>query len=269
MPLTEFQKEVAHLIAANRKPESHVAGGAVINRGESALRISDDLDIFHDETRSGPSAAEIVARCAEADERLLKQAGYSVDWTVRADGLFRAVINRGDESLRLDWTTDSAFRFFPAQRDEDFGYCLHPADLAINKVLALVGRSEVRDFLDILQLDREYLSLGAIIWAACGKDPGFTPSLILDQTNRHSRYQESELKGEKLVRPVDLKELKRQWIAAREDAATLIAQLPSDEIGCLYLDEQCRPVTPDPGSPDFPELIRHRGSICGAWPSIS
>ncbi len=48
----------------------------------------------------------------------------------------------------------------PLKADEDFGYCLHPADLATNKVLALVGRSEIRDFLDILQLDREYLSLG-------------------------------------------------------------------------------------------------------------
>ncbi len=40
MPLTDFQKGVARLIAANRTPESHVAGGAVINRGEAGLRIS-------------------------------------------------------------------------------------------------------------------------------------------------------------------------------------------------------------------------------------
>jgi hypothetical protein len=32
MPLTPFQREVVHLLAANRNPESHVAGGAVINR---------------------------------------------------------------------------------------------------------------------------------------------------------------------------------------------------------------------------------------------
>ena len=96
----------------------------------------------------------------------------------------------------------------PRAEDEDFGYCLHPADLATNKVVALVGHSEIRDFLDILQLDREYLSLGAIIWAACGKDEGYTPALILELTNRHARYQESDLKGENLVRPADLKGLK-------------------------------------------------------------
>jgi hypothetical protein len=171
--------------------------------------------------------------------------------------------------VRLDWTTDSVFRFFPVLPDEEFGYCLHRADLATNKVLALAGRSEVRDFLDILQLDQDYLSLGAIMWAACGKDPGFTPALLLDQTNRHSRYQESDLKAENLARPVDLRELKRQWLKARERAEKLFEQLPPDELGCLYLDQQNQPVTPDPTSPDFAKLTRHKGSIRGAWPKIS
>ena len=50
MPLTPFQREVARVLATNRNPESHIAGGAVINRGESGLRISDDLDIWRWET---------------------------------------------------------------------------------------------------------------------------------------------------------------------------------------------------------------------------
>jgi hypothetical protein len=263
MPLTEFQRDVARLIAKNRKPESHVAGGAVINREESALRISNDLDIFQD-------AAEIVAAYAEADERLLREAGYSVEWETRNYGFFRAIVGRGGDSMRLDWVSDAVYRFFPAETDPDFGYCLHQADLATNKVLALVGRSEIRDFLDILQLDREYLSLGAIIWAACGKDQGYTPSLILDLTNRHARYRESDLEDENLVRPVDLKELKQQWLSARERAETLFAELPPDEIGCLYIDPDRRTaVTPDPGSPEFSRLIRHGVSVGGAWPGIN
>jgi hypothetical protein len=262
MPLTPFQKGVARLLIANRTPESHIAGGAVINRAETGLRYSEDLDIFHD-------VAASVAASAEADAKVLQEAGYSLAWAMRNEGFFRAEVSRGDGRVRLDWTTDSAFRFFPVQPDEDFGYCLHLADLATNKVLALAGRSELRDFLDILQLDRDYLSLGATMWAACGKDPGFTPDLLLDQTNRHSRYQESDLKGENLARPVDLRELKRQWLAARERAEHLFAQLPSEELGCLYLDEKNRPVTPDPGSPDFAKLTRHQASLRGAWPKIS
>lgn len=262
MPLTAFQREVARVLAANRNPESHIAGGAVINRGEAGLRISDDFDIFHD-------AAESVAISAAADDQALRAAGYDVTYSLREAAIIRAEVARDGDRVRLDWTTDSAFRFFPVQPDEEFGYCLHRADLATNKVLALAGRSEIRDFLDILLIDQTYLSLGAVVWAACGKDAGYTPLLILDQTNRHSRYQDGDLKGETLARPVDLRQLKQQWIDARARAERLFNLLPAEELGCLYLDPAHNPVTPDPTSPDFANLTRHFGSVRGAWPKIS
>ena len=155
-----------------------------------------------------------MAAAAETDERSLTEAGYSVEWRLLGDGFRTAIVSRGHERLRLDWVTDTSFRFFPAQKDEDFGYCLHWADLAVNKLLALVGRSEIRDYLDILELDRTKLSLGAMAWAACGKDQGYTPGLVLDQMNRHSSYQQSELNVQKLARPVELQVLKAQWITA-------------------------------------------------------
>ncbi len=216
-----------------------------------------------------PPKAHLVADAAEANGAALQAAGHTVRWLARREGFLQAEVRRGEDHLQLDWATDSAFRFFPVQQDEEFGYCLHPADLATNKVLALAGRGEVRDFLDILQLDQDYLSLGAIVWAACGTDVGFTPDLILDLTNRHSRYQESDLDVVQLSRPVDLRELKIQWLAARDRARKLSEELPAEELGCLYLDEQNRPVTPDPSSPDFARWTRHKGSIRGAWPQLS
>jgi hypothetical protein len=249
-------------LAKNRNPESYVAGGAVINREPNALRISEDLDVFHD-------VAASVAVSAEADANALAEAGYAVIWTLRSEGMLRAGVTRERDCVRLDWTTDSAFRFFPVIPDEDFGYCLHQADLATNKVLALAGRSEVRDFLDTLLIDQTYLSLGAVIWAACGKDPGFTPGLLLSQANHHSRYQQSDLASENLARPIDLRELKQHWLGARDRAERLFEALPAAELGCLYLNPGGIPVTPDPAAPDFPTLKRHFGSIRGAWPKFS
>lgn len=262
MPLTAFQKEVARIIATNRSPSSHFAGGAVLNREAEGIRFSKDFDIFHD-------AGESVIASAELDEKSLRDAGFSVEWKSRSVGFFRAEASRGADRVQLDWTTDAAFRFFPVQRDDEFGYCLHRADLATNKALALAGRGEVRDFLDILQLDQDYLSLGATMWAASAKDPGLTPDLLLQLTNRHSRYREEDLKDEILARPVDLKQLKLQWLTARERAEALVDRLPSEELGCLYLDQAGEPVTPDPDSLDFPGLRRHFGSVRGAWPRIS
>lgn len=190
-------------------------------------------------------------------------------WTICNEGFYQAAVNKHGEQIRLDWTTDSAFRFFPVQEDPEFGYCLHQADLATNKLLALAGRTEIRDFLDVLQLDREYLGLGATVWAACGKDPGYTPALLLDQANRHSRFTESDLKGEHLARPVDLKALKMEWLEAKRRAEQLFAQLPAEELGCLYLNRNNRPVTPDPSGSEFATLMRHRASNRGAWPKIT
>lgn len=45
---------------------------------------------------------------------------------------------------------DSANRFFPLQPHEDLGLTLHPFDLATDKVPALVGRLEVRDWIDVI-----------------------------------------------------------------------------------------------------------------------
>jgi hypothetical protein len=262
MPLTAFQREIARLLVAKRNPDSHVAGGAVINREDSSFRYSEDLDIFHD-------AAESVAVSAEADATALHGAGYAVEWALRQVGFFRAIVTRDQDQCRLDWSYDSAFRFFPAEPDADFGYCLHRADLAVNKALALGSRSEIRDFLDILYLDANYLKLGAVLWAACGKDPGYTPDLLLDLASRHVRFQETDLRGEMLAHPLDLRDLKKQWILARENAEKLFPRLPEPDLGCIYLDAANLPVNPDPATSEFKTLRRHFGCVRGAWPNIT
>jgi hypothetical protein len=63
--------------------------------------------------------------------------------------------------------------------------------------------------------------------------------------------------------------LKKQWLEARERAENLFERLPDEELGCLYLGPENKPVTPDPDGPDFPNLKRHFGSVRGAWPKMS
>ncbi|MBY0232868.1 MAG: nucleotidyl transferase AbiEii/AbiGii toxin family protein [Gemmataceae bacterium] len=262
MPLTAFQKEVLRAIAKNRKPESHIAGGAAINRAEGGPRFSGDIDIFHDE-------AVRVAAYADLDAEALTTHGCSVEWKTRSLGFHQARVTKGNDAVRLDWVADSSFRFFPVQIDEEFGFCLHTADLATNKLLAFATRIVARDFIDVLLLDQTYLSLGAIIWAACGKDPGLTPGLLLNLADRHSRFRAEDFEEVILAQPLDLRELKQRWLAAKERAERLIDALPEEELGCLYLDADRNPVTPDPAAPGFASLVRHFGSVRGAWPTIS
>jgi len=262
MPLSRIQAEALRTVAANRSPDSYVAGATVLHRAEDSPRFSQDIDLFHD-------LEESVAKSAEADAAALTAAGYDFEWIMRTPSFHRALISTDAEQMKIEWAQDSAYRFFPVQEDALCGYRLHEADAAVNKVLALAGRQEVRDFVDVLHLHATYLSLGAMAWAACGKDPGFTPEFLLDQTGRHVAYRQTDLDRLSLREPLDLQELKRKWLQALDDARRLVAALPPAELGCLYLDADGIPLTPDPDSPEFPKLTRHKGCIRGAWPTVS
>lgn len=262
MPLSGIQADTLRLIAANRSPDSYVAGATVLHRAEDTPRYSADLDLFHD-------IEESVARSAETDAATLGAAGYELSWLLRAPTVHRAVARAGTRSLTIEWAQDSAFRFYPVQEDDRFGFRLHDTDAAINKVLALAGRSEIRDFVDVLHLDETHLPLGALAWAACGKDPGFTPDFLLEHAARHVAYTQSDVDRLSLREPLDLRDLKRRWLGTLERARALVAVLPPDEIGCLYVDTDRRPVAPDPTSDRFPSLVRHRGCVRGAWPAVS
>lgn len=263
MPITEIQAEILQVIAKNRSPDSYLAGATVIHRKSNTPRFSQDIDLFHD-------IEDSVASSAEQDAVSLISEGYELTWLLRTPTFHRAVVTTENRQLKIEWAQDSAFRFFPIQKDEQCGFRLHDADAATNKLLALAGRIEVRDFVDVLYLHRNYLSLGAMTWAACGKDPGFTPEFLLDQAGRHTAYTQNDVERLNLLKPLNVMDLKREWINAQEEARTLINHLPADEIGCLYLSPSDKtPISPTPSSASFPSLVRHFGSVLGAWPTLS
>jgi len=261
MPISDFQSEILRCIAANRSPDSYLAGGTVLHRDENSPRYSQDLDFFHD-------VEESVALSAEKDAEVLAGSGYALDWLLRTPTFHRALVRVKNRQLRIEWAHDSAFRFFPVEEDPHLGFRLHAADAATNKVLALAGRSEVRDFVDVIHLQETYLPLGALAWAACGKDPGFTPDFLLEQVARHSAYTQADFDRLDLREPLDCQDLKRTWLAMLDDARCLVDSLPANEIGCLYLDKEQRPICPDPESGEFVAITRHRGSVRGAWPVV-
>jgi hypothetical protein len=227
MPLTDYQEKLARLLSANRSHDSYLAGGAAILIEPNSTRFSRDLDYFHD------SEAR-VAEAFEADRALLESDGYLLDIDLQQAGFVRAIVRQGDEATRVEWARDSAWRFLPTVRDERVGFVLHPVDLAVNKILALAGRDEPRDVLDTLHYHRNLLPLGALCWAACGKDPGFTPLSLLELLRRRGRVREEDLARLALAEPIDLHALKAEWHEALDGVGGFVESRPPDEIGCLY-----------------------------------
>lgn len=252
------------MIAANRSEESHIAGGLVLNHTNDSLRYSHDVDIFHE-------AEAELARASLADVALLRAQGYEVTTTTgnwqEPCSFRKASLRSNGEELQIDWAVDAAYRFFPAERDAVLGWRLHLFDMATNKALALAARSVTRDYVDIIQLDAIY-PLEAVIWAACGKDPGFTPTLLLEMMRRFARLNPRQLETIQ-ARQLDPVELKKQWIDISERADAAINQLadtrPDLPIGVAFVN--------DHGQPGWigndPELRIHHPSVRGCWPTIT
>jgi len=263
MPLTKFQESIARLLSCNRTEDSHLAGGAALHLQPNSKRYSNDLDYFHD-------SVERVATAFADDRALLEEHGCSLQIELNQPGHIRASVKKGSETTSIEWAHDSAWRFLPPLKNDIVGYQLHPMDLAINKLLALAGRDEARDFLDILMIDRDVLPLGALCWAAVGKDPGFSPRSLLELLKRRGKYQPEEFKRLRLSEEVNLTDLKAQWLEALARAERFIDSQDPTEIGCLFYDqarEQFVAPTPEERT-NQATVVPHYGRPGGVLPTI-
>jgi len=265
MAATPYQCGILKALAAQRKKggESYVAGGVALNQLLSAPRISRDIDLFH-------TSQEAVAATWAADRALLTADGYSVEALREASSFVEARVSRGGDRVIMQWAQDSAFRFFPLLEDDLMGLVLHPFDLATNKILAMAGRMEPRDWIDVLNCDRDIQPLGCLAWAACGKDPGYNPISLLAEISR-AHYSQTELdmldfSGSK----PDAALLGRRWHEILQNAKAVCRQLPAHELGKCVIrrnlelfrgtaDELAEALT-------HQSIGFHQGRLGGSWP---
>ncbi len=260
MPLTDFQQSLVQLLAANRTPDSYLAGGAALHLEPSSKRYSNDLDYFQD-------SEERVAAAFAQDRACLEAAGHTLEVALNQPGYIRAVVRSSDQATKVEWAHDSAWRFLPVIQHATAGYVLHPIDLALNKVLALAGRDEARDFLDVLHVHETTLKLGALCWAASGKDPGFTPHALHALLRRRGKYRPEDFRRLRLQEQPHLPTLKQHWLEALAQAERFIEARPADEVGCLYYSLSRRKFVDEFEEKD-PDIQPHYGRPGGVLPRM-
>lgn len=261
MPLTPYQTEIANLLSKNRTEDSHLAGGAALHAHPDSLRYSEDLDYFHD-------SEERVASAFHKDREILEKNGFTCIIELNQPGYIRCLVQKKNQSTKVEWARDSSWRFMPVQKIEGIGYALHPIDLAINKLLALVGRDEARDFLDVLNIHNNLLPLGPLCWAACGKDPGLSPNLLLDLLKRRGKYRPEDFSRLNLSQKVDVQDLKRNWLAALQSADDFMKRAPAEDVGCLYLSKSQNKFIEPSFATGQTDYIRHYGRPGGILPVL-
>ena len=267
MALTGFQRNILKCLADNRRktPGSYVAGGVAFNFVLGAPRVSRDIDIFHD-------TVEALHASWTADCEVLTDAGYDVKPLRELRTFIEVTVSRDGEATEIQWGTDSAYRYFPLQENETTGFILHPLDLATNKLSALVGRAEPRDWIDIITAIRELQPLACLLSAACGKDPGFSPASMLEYVERR-HYNQVEIDARILPKGAyDAAELCRFWHASVESARDVLKVFPRTQVGKAVVnkdgslfngtDEELKAAL-EAGTLEF-----HEGTLGGVWPRI-
>jgi hypothetical protein len=198
------------------------------------------------------------------DSKSLEAAGYQVSWLRQLPLVYTAQVNQGNDSTRLEWVVDSDFRFFPTMRDETFGYILHPADLAMNKVMAAAGRRDVRDIVDLVTIHNTVLPLGAVIWAAVEKSPGFTPEGLIAQIRRSAHYPAADWRALQATEPVDPIDISARLRKALDEAEAFVTRMPTDKMGLLFIKDG-EVTLPDPDRLESYET--HAGRRRSHWPT--
>jgi hypothetical protein len=107
--------------------------------------------------------------------------------------------------------------------------------------------------------------LGAVIWAAVEKAPGYTPEGLIAEIRRIAvRYREEDLRAVPSNEVIDPRIFHRRLGAALGEAEAFVARMPTEKAGLLFLKEG-KVVQPDPDC--LEEYTTHPGRRRGQWPS--
>jgi predicted nucleotidyltransferase component of viral defense system len=100
----------------------------------------------------------------------------------------RLIARLGDSQTRVDLSADARML---EPTDTEFGVALSVEELAVDKVLAIFGRAEARDFIDLVAL-QPHFGLPHLFRLAKQKDLGFDENVFRQMLDRFDRLTRDE-----------------------------------------------------------------------------
>jgi hypothetical protein len=168
-------------LSATEKYGFALAGGYAIQAHGFLERVSEDVDLFTvNEARSQFDEA------VKAAIKAYRAAGLAAETTLSNDGFARLLITEPDGhsvkvELGIDWRAHPPVSLA-------VGPVLHPDDAVGNKVAALYGRAEVRDFIDVeAVLKSGRYTPDDLLRLASNADPGFDITMFAVALNALGR----------------------------------------------------------------------------------
>lgn len=161
---------LAFVRACQARVPCHLAGGAALSGAHLAHRLSRDIDLFchgSDDVRALVRELPDAARAAGLHARLVRDSGTFV----------RAQIDLPDRAIEVDLVHEPLGDIEPADRLDEIMLESLP-DLRASKVTCILSRSEPRDLVDLLFLDRAGHPPEGDLPLALRKDAGLDPGVL-------------------------------------------------------------------------------------------
>jgi Nucleotidyl transferase AbiEii toxin, Type IV TA system len=156
--------------ACQLRVSAHLAGGAALSGAYLGHRLSGDVDLFchrADDVRALVREPPDVASECDVTVELLRDAGTFV----------RARVRFGDRDLELDLVHEAVPDIEPPPPPLE-GVVESLADLRAAKLTCVLSRSEPRDLVDLLFLDRAGFAPENDLGLALRKDGGIDPGVL-------------------------------------------------------------------------------------------
>lgn len=167
--LTRLQTDV---LAAffEREQRFYLTGGGALAGYHLGHRETHDLDLF--------TLSPVMEDGVRALREAARELGASIEDVRSAPEFRRLVLSRGTEAVVVDLVVEHAEQVHREKPAHGI-VRVDPADeIFANKLCALLGRSEIRDLVDVRALEGLGLSLPAALTAGQRKDGGLTPGQL-------------------------------------------------------------------------------------------
>lgn len=216
--ITNLQKKIL-LIFSNLpdKEAFYLTGGTALSAFFLKHRRSNDLDFF-------TNVEELVLPFGQKLEESLKNGALKVESLRGFHSFMELSVTSENDSTVVHIALDSPFRFEqPTIHEEIPGIKIDSLiDIATNKLLALFGRAELRDFIDVYFLIQAYFTKNELIEKSALKDPGFDLYWLGIAMERINEFSEESSDLHLLTQPCSIRELQEFYRIWRKEISEKI-----------------------------------------------
>jgi hypothetical protein len=161
---------LAFVRAVQARVPSHLGGGAALSGVHLAHRLSRDIDLYTRDDLDHRRLVQLLPSVAEA-------CGLRAAVVRDAGSFVRATLEGLDRPFEVDVIFDPATPLSPPERFEGV-WTESLLDLRASKLTCLLSRSEPRDLVDVLFLERAGFRPEDDLAAAAEKDTGIDPGVL-------------------------------------------------------------------------------------------